>query len=762
MAKKNSSDFIDFNALLKQYLSKWYLFVISVVFCAVLAFLYTRGTPTEYAVRANVLITKDNPNPMADLGGLGALFGADGNVDDEIFILSSHSLYKDVAKDLGINVQHTVKTGFMRWELAYPEYPVDVTTDAAIIDTLRTGIKFKIKVDEQGKADIEAKIKRNVVAEVKDATLPATVDTPLGKFVVSTTKYYVPGEDLSTRVSVNGYDAAAEELDKNVVDDIPNKRSNVIQMAIDTPNPEYGKDILNEIVKKYNLRGIAEKNAQSTNTAKFIDDRLALLTTDLAKSEKEIQDYKQRKGIVDVQAEAVYQSEKKGKLEEALLTAETQSEVLKMTQAFVANPANAYSLIPLSIDNKSLQAAVEAYNELVLKRMELLNNAKPNNSVLKGLSAQIDAMRGNVSESLAKAAQSSDISVRDLRREKAAADARLGDIPTQEREYLDMKRQQTVKQELYIFLLQRREETGMLLANAVPKGSVIDEAYTLSEPLGLSNKMLIAIAMLLGLFLPPFYLYIRKILRNRFETRQDVEAVTDVPILGEMCIDRSGNSLVVTASSNSSASELFRLMRSNLTFILNDPNDKVVLMTSSTSGEGKSFISINLAASLALLGKKVLLVGLDIRKPRLAEYLGVSPKFGITQYLSSDSIGLDQIVAHNPEGVSGLDVICAGPVPPNPAELLSSPKVDGLFAELRTMYDYIIVDTAPIGLVSDTFTLDRISDASIYVCRVNHTPLSDLRLVNEISEQHRLKKLSLVINGSAAHKRYGYGNDTSK
>ncbi len=202
-------------------------------------------------------------------------------------------------------------------------------------------------------------------------------------------------------------------------------------------------------------------------------------------------------------------------------------------------------------------------------------------------------------------------------------------------------------------------------------------------------------------------------------------------------------------------------MRSNLTFILNDPRDKVVLMTSSTSGEGKSFISINLAASLALLGKKVLLVGLDIRKPRLAEYLGLSPKFGITQYLSSDSIELKQIISHIPDA-PGLDAICAGPVPPNPAELLSSQKVDRLFAELRTMYDYVIVDTAPIGLVSDTFTLDRIADAAIYVCRVNHTPLSDLQLVNEIHEQRRLKKLSLVINGSAAHKRYGYGNDSSK
>ena len=221
-----------------------------------------------------------------------------------------------------------------------------------------------------------------------------------------------------------------------------------------------------------------------------------------------------------------------------------------------------------------------------------------------------------------------------------------------------------------------------------------------------------------------------------------------------MCIDRSGRQLVVASEDTTATAELFRLMRSNLLFVLNDPRDKVVLMTSSTSGEGKSFISINLAASLALLGKKVLLIGMDIRNPRLADYLDMSPRFGLTQYLSSDSITIDSMISQVND-VKGLDVIVAGPVPPNPAELLLSNKVDDLFAQLRNLYDYIIVDTAPIGLVSDTFTLDRIADAAIYVCRANYTSLSDLAEVNDIYDRKRLKKLSLVINGSAANKTYG-------
>ena len=761
MAKKNSADYIDFKGIIKQYISKWYLFAASIVVCVALAWVFLQVRKPEYAVKANILISQQNSNPMANFGGLGSMFGSNGYVDDEIFVLSSHSLYKEVVRDLGINVSHVVKTGFLKNELAYPEFPVQVTAAPGIVDTLRRTVAFSIDVNEKGKADIKAKVKRSTVAKIKDATLPAVVKTPLGEFTVATTDSYVPGTELTTKVYVSGYDAAAETLDENVVDEIENRHTNVIKMSINTPNPDYGKAILNEILKKYNERGIIEKNAQSEKTAEFIDERLRILAADLSESESRIQNYKEKKGIVDVQAEAKYQTEKKGQLETVLLTAETNREITHMVSQFLRDPKNRYSLIPMAIDNEGMQASISAYNEVVLQRINLQNTAKPNNVALKQLSEQIDAMRANILTSIDKLLQSSDIQIKDLRREKALADSRLGQIPTQEREYLDMKRQQSVKQQLYLFLLQRSEETSMLLANALPKGIIVDEAYTLSEPLGLTKKMVLILALFFGLIIPPVIIYIRKLVRNRFDTRQEVERLTDVPILGEMCNDRSGRSLVVTRDDNSSASELFRLMRSNLLFVLNDPKDKVVLMTSSTAGEGKSFISINLAASLALLGKKVLLVGMDIRKPRLADYLGIHPQFGLTQYLSSDKISVDQIISHVP-GAENLDVICAGPVPPNPAELLASAKTDELFVELRKHYDYIIVDTAPIGLVSDTFALDRIADASIFVCRINYTTLSDLSQINEVYEQHRLKKLSLVINGSTSKKRYGYGDDKTK
>ncbi len=756
MAANKNSDFIDIAGLLKQYVSKWYLFAISVVVCLGLAFAFVKIRQPEYAVKANLLISPEKDTPTNPLGSLGSLFGSQGYVDDEIFIVSSHSLYRNVVKELGLNTKYIYHKNLFVKELMYPETPISLVPQAGIADTLRRGIVFTVKAKPSGQASIKAKIKRTTVAEVKDISLPYTLDTPLGNFTFAKTDDYPADKNVKMTISFSGYDAAAEGLDETVSTEIASKRSNVISLGINTTNTDYGKAVLNEIIEKYNQRGVTESREQNTLTANFIDGRLGLLADELSAAEANILNFKQKNGIIDVITDAQYNTEKKAKVEESLLEARTQEEIISMTRDFINEPGNSYSLIPTTLNNEGIQRAIEGYNELVLTRNEIQQSAMPDNVALQQVSEQLDMLRANISSSLNRALETARVSVRDLAREMNSTESSLAQLPAHEREYRDLMRQQTVKQQLFMFLLQRREETSMMLANSVPKGIVVDEAYTLSEPLGMGKKMIMIIALILGLMIPPVWLYLRKLLHNRFETRADVERITDVPILGEMCIDDSGRRLVVSADDTSATAELFRLMRSNLLFILNDPRDKVVLMTSTSSGEGKSFISINLAASLALLGKRVLLIGMDIRNPQLANYLGIAPQFGLTQYLSSSNISIEQMTVAIKD-VPNLDVICAGPVPPNPAELLISEKVDELFKELRERYDYIIVDTAPIGLVSDTFTLDRLADAAIYVCRANYTSLTDLASVNSIYEQHRLKKLSLAINGTASKKTYGYG-----
>ncbi|MBD5353356.1 MAG: polysaccharide biosynthesis tyrosine autokinase [Bacteroides sp.] len=756
MAKNNVSDFIDFNALLKTYLSKWYLFVISVIVCVGIGYLYCRVHQRPIAVRANVLIQQDDSNPMAELGGMGSLLGAKGYVEDEVFVIGSHSLFKNVARELGINELHYVSDGFLKKHLAFPDFPIDVVAPG-IADTLMSTVTFKIKVNKEGLADIKAKVKSDVIAEVEDVKLPVTLNTAYGDFTVVATPTYPKGKSVKTNIIFMGYDVAAEELDKDIMAFRGSKKSNVICLGLDTPNALYGTAILDKIIEKYNERGINEKNLQGEKTAAFLKDRIALLSEDLNESESAIQQYKERNKIIDVSAEASYQTGKRGQTENALFNVEKEIELLKLTREFLADSLNYSELIPTTVASGAVQAAINSYNGLVFKHLELSQNAKQNSYALRQLTRQMDLMRANLLVSSQKALGNAELNLAKLQRENREIAGKLGNIPTQEREFISMKRQQEIKQQIYLFLLQKQEENAMLLANSVPKGLVIDDAFSYSEPLGLSKKIILMIAFILGLIIPPAFLYLHKLLRSKFETKEEVERHVSAPILGEMCVDRSGRSLVVSPTDTSSATELFRLMRTNLQFMLGGENDKVVLLTSTRSGEGKSFISLNLAATLSLLeGKRVLLVGMDIRNPQLANYLGIAPNPGLTNYLSTTNVPLESIIRPM-AGIANCDLIVAGPIPPNPAELLASKRVDDLFAKLRTMYDYIVVDSAPVGMVSDTFTLDRIADATVYVTRINYSTFSDLRFVESIYQDKRLKKLSVVVNGTASKRGYGYG-----
>lgn len=772
MAKSNqNSEFIDIKGLLSTYAKKWHWFLISVIICGLAAVLFIKISKPKYEVHANVLISQEEGKGMSSFGGLGDIFGSSGYVEDEIFVINSHSVLRDVARDLGTYRTHIVKTGIISKVFKYKKFPVEVYPAPGIVDTLLTTVSFAADVRADGIADITVKAAGKKIAEFEEQKLPATLKTKYGSFVVDRTKDYPAGEDVNTTIYVTGYDVAAENLATEVKSSIASKKSNVIALSIISTDEKYGRDILNAIIAQYNDRGIAEKNRQNEKTAAFIDQRLALISDSLNASEADIQIYKQSQGIVDVSSETSYNMGLKSSAERALISAQTENEIIRITRDFLRDPEKAYDLIPTGSEISGViptgseisgvGSSIGTYNQLIMRRISLLTNAKANNVALKSLTEQIDAMRASINTSLDRAYQNSLIGVRDLQIQYNKAQGHLGNVPTQERAFLNLKRQQEVKQQLYLFLLQRREETAMLLANSVPKGQIIDNAYTLSEPVGMGKKMILAIAILLGLCFPPVILYLKKLMRNKFETRAEVEALTEIPVLGEMCTDHGGTQLVVSSHDTSSTSELFRLIRSNLQFMLSAADDKVILMTSTSSGEGKSFISINLAASLALQNKRVLLIGMDIRNPQLAKYLTLTPHTGVTQYLANPSIAIDDLIIREPL-MPNLDIITAGPIPPNPGELLTGDAVDRLFVELRKRYDYIIVDTAPVGMVSDTFNLARISDATIYVCRANRTTLRDIQFINSIYNEKRLRKMSLVVNGTAAHKGYGYGYGSDK
>lgn len=760
MAKKKS-EFIDIKALLDDYLRHWPWFVISVIVFMGMGLLYAKVKKPQYAVRANVLIAQEDSNPMGAMGGemgaLGSLFGAKGAVDDEFYVISSHSIIRKAVKELDLNRQRYVRKGFLNTVQVFEDYPIDVDVPESMLDTLKTALVFKVKAKPDRNANVTITALNKKIVKNAEVQLPHTFSTPYGDFSLIATPAFPADEDVNSTIVVMGYHHAAEDLAGELGMSIASKRANVISMGINTPYPDFGENLLNEIVRQYNIRGIDEKNLQASKTADFLRERIAVLTGDLSSTEREIQSYKEHNGLIGVDVEAKYQTEKRAAIEAELIQAEVQAEMLKMTADFIKNPDNAYDLIPApSIENAGLQAGIQSFNDLVLRRMQLASNAKPGNISLRRLDEQINAMRENLYASVQRAYQTNIGAAADLKAKLSGTMGRLGNVPQQEREFLDKERQRQIKQEIYLFLLQKQEETSIMLANSTPKGLVVDEAYTLNKPLGLGTKGILAICLILGLCCPPVLLYVRRTLRNRIETRQDVERITDAPILGEISTSRSGKHLVIDAEETSSTAELFRLLRSNLLFVLTPPNEKVVLVTSSTPGDGKSFIAVNLAATLALLGKRVLLVGMDIRKPRLAEYLNIDHPVGLTNYLANPGMSVERIIVREPN-IENCDVILSGPVPPNPGEMLVSTRVDELFDELRTMYDYIIVDTAPVGRVSDTFALNRIADASIFVCRVGHTTIPDMALADEIRDQQRLKRLNVVVNGTPARRAYGYG-----
>ncbi|MCI5783716.1 MAG: polysaccharide biosynthesis tyrosine autokinase, partial [Bacteroidales bacterium] len=519
------------------------------------------------------------------------------------------------------------------------------------------------------------------------------------------------------------------------------------------------KLILNDIVKYYNVRGVEQRSEQSRLTLDFLDSRIQLIAQDLTDSEADVEGYKKNQGIVDVATEATYQTTKKGKFEGELVQAEIDLNIMQMTKEFLADSKNKYELIPTTVSDETVKAGITNYNELVLSRMNLVRTAKEGNIALSKMNDRIDALRANINTSLDRAIAQQNKVISDMRLQLGVTDSRLGNIPTQERQYRDIKRKQTIKEQLYLFLMQRREDTALMIANTTPKGVIVDKAFSLSEPVTMKKRMILLLAFVFSLILPPLILVIKKVLRNKFDTKDELKKLTDIPVIGEICKDNTGDNIVVKQGSVSTVAELFRAVRSNLQqFFLSGEDDKVVLMTSTVSGEGKSFVSVNLAQTLAITNNdlKVLLVGMDIRKPRIAEYLSISSSKGLTDYVARTGMNLDDVIQKNPNGLA-FDVITSGPIPPNPAELLLSQRVDDMFAELRKRYDYIVVDTAPVGLVSDTLTLSRIGDATIYVCRANYTTKTDIQYANSIYEEGRLKKMSIILNDTIVRKGYGYG-----
>ena len=442
----------------------------------------------------------------------------------------------------------------------------------------------------------------------------------------------------------------------------------------------------------------------------------------------------------------------------AIIKLETNKQLLGMLRDFLTDPKNKHSYIPFDVDSSAASGSIKAYNNLLTKRQELEQSAKGDNMALKQIDEQMESLHGNILKGVNTSIKGINMQLNKAQGRTNSVNNDMSKVPSVEREAQDLYRQQAIQNTLYTFLLQKREENSLVLAATTPKGKIVDHAYAQHSPISPNKMMALALALMAGLMLPLLLVYLKDLFTTKFANQEELEEITQVPFIGHIHHNRHKTPLVVKDGKTSSIVELFRYIRNNLQFLLNKEEDKVILVTSSVSGEGKSFISTNIASSFALLGKRVALVGMDIRSPKLAQMLELNEMPGVTSYLSRGDVTLEQIAQPCKE-VKGMDVFVGGAIPPNPSELLLGDRVKDFFRDLRERYDVIIVDSAPVAQVSDSFALDKYSNATVYVTRANYTHRNFVKFMNRIAANKQLKNMCVVLNDTkpSGDNTYGYG-----
>lgn len=760
MSVNKKSEFVNVGDVILKYTRYWKWFLVSGIACLFIAIAYLKTVDPTFLIVSNVKLRTEEEgakiaSSLVRSFGLGGLGGSD-NIDDESAVMSSQSHMRDMIYELGLYTTYDLKK-FPFDKSMYNTSPLNLVVERSIVDTLSMPLKIKISVE--GKAvKVRVKADGDKIGEFEFSSLPAEVKLPYGSFTLNYSGKPIDKKDYTLDVVLAGLDYAAEKFREKIMIGSGSNSSDIVTLSIRDVNKDRGKDILNKLIELYNDDAKVDKNREAENTADFIKERINLLSNELSDLEKYLENFKKQNNITDMTSESTVFIEKYNDLQEKSTEINIQLSIADMLEGFISDPKNKYELIPsnTAVSNNTLEA-IRAYNSALLERTHLLQNSTQQNPVVISMNEQIDLLRKNVETSIRNARRDISIRKKDWAGLEGEMQSRISEMPRQEREYLEIERQRKVKSDLYVFLLTKMEETQLTLASTTPKAKVIDGAYNIWKPVAPRKIITLGISLLFALLIPVLIIYLIDIFKIKIASKEELEEATSVPVLGEICLDKTAENIAVADGINTSTAELFRLVRTNLQFLMKK-DQKVILVTSSVSGEGKSFFTVNLALSFALIkNKKVALVGLDIRNPKLSEYLSISRKDGMTMYLASDDMKPEEIVIHRPDLHPNVYVVPAGPIPPNPAELLLNDRLEEMFAYLRENFDYIIVDTAPVGMVSDTFCLDRVSDTTVYLFRANYTNKSYLKLAESIVEEQKLKNVSIVINGTTTKAAYGYG-----
>lgn len=757
MQGEEKEDLISVMEIATLFIKHWKWIVLGLLLALAVAFVYLRYTTPVYKVASSVVLKEEGRSgPSAMPGTLEeiAMMSSVSNVENELYILKSRSMIRSVINRLDLHTSYIVEGRVKSMDL-YTQSPVIVDMAQSDLDRLRETISFEMQMESEEKVHIRGTVAGNALDTIF-TQLPAVILTDVGA-ISFTRRHEIKPDNRLLYVSIQHPDAVIGTYRGNLEVTQASRQATVINLALNTPYREKGRDFINTLIEVYNNEAIEDKNQEARNTQLFIEERIAIIDQELSTAEQNVEQYKQEEGLTDLQTDLQRDMQMGSQYEQRLVEVETQLNVVGSLNSYLDNPANSNKTIPsnIGVQDPTLSATTSEYNRLLLERERLSQSMTDDNPAMKRLNEQISGLRESIGASINSVQQGLQIQRREARNQANLFGGRVSAVPTQEREFMELSREQQIKASLFLMLLQKREENALALAAYANKAKVLDEAA--SEGMVAPRRMIILLAaLMLGLLIPMGIIYLADMLQYRIRTRGDVDRVSKVPILSEVPKHPEEENIAVMENETRPIDEAFRMLRTNLLLTLGADN-KVVTCTSTVSGEGKTFIALNTAISLSLLNKRVLLVGLDLRIPRLREYMNLETRDGITSYLSGFEKDLDRLIV--PSGITeNLFVLPSGAIPPNPAELMSRPTLDAAFARLREEFDYIIVDSAPVSQVTDTQILNRVSDATVYVCRANYSSKGNLRFANDMMAQNRLKNMVLVVNDvDEFHHAYGYG-----
>ena len=755
---------------------QWFLLTMFIFLCG--ALIYLRYTTPTYSVSARMLIKEDknarrNTNMLANMQDLGFMTNSVG-LENEMEILQSNVLLRDAVMDLKLYAEYFSK-GYVKKNLIYGTQPINVDLDSAslnefdkaYLDELRS---MTLTITRRGKnTEVKGTLFKNgqpINSFTKDLKqLPANCETAYG--TLTFTKNLVADADSvegTWIVKVMPPMAVARKYLKAMNVAATSKQTDIAEITLNDQNYKRGIDFLRALINCYNRQANADKNEVALKTEEFINDRIEKINEELGNTESKLERYKKVNEVTDLRLDATQSLQMTTDYSTKLAEATSQIQLLDYLRLYVDNPGNQYTIIPSNVGmtDAASTALITSYNQNVQERNRYLQTLSSHAPQVQTLTATLDQLKTSILSALTQARRTAEIQRKSIQDQYSKYQSRIGKTPEQERILTEIGRQQEVRSGLYLMLLQKREENSISLAATADKGKLIDDPQFMGQVSPKRSIILLA-ALVIGFALPLLVLFLLNFFRYRIEGREDLMKLTSLPIVADVPVAsesvKTTAGIVVQANKNNQIDEIFRSLRTNIQFMMKE-NEKVILFTSSTSCEGKTFLAANLAVSFALLGKKVILCGLDIRKPALGKLFNLSDRrLGATALLVKNQVTAEDVRAQIcASGVNdNLDLLLAGPTPPNPTELLARQNLEDTIELLKKEYDYIILDTAPVGLVTDTLQIAKFTNVSCYVCRADYTPKANMGIINGLYKENKLPNCCVILNGvDMSKKKYGY------